>query len=161
MKKQYKIGVLLLFMCFLIEERGMSEEVSPSIKIRCQYTECSDIKENASCTPRTKPVQSFDFYLSKKQVKENSTNTNTIIKISPSNIAFGRTYNDEGEYTIFPNDYKKISESYNFNRKSYNMTREVRIVLMQKDGDLDKKSIFGVVENIIYKGKCLPIATKE
>lgn len=161
MKKQYRIGVLLLFMCFLIEERGMSEEVSPSLKIRCEYTECSDIKGNASCIPRTKPVQSFDFYLSKKQVKENDTNTNTIIKINPLNIAFGRTYNDEGGYTIFPDDYKKISESYSFNRNTYNITREVKIILMQKDGDLDRKSIFGVFENIRYKGKCLPIKTKE
>ena len=154
MRSDRILSFLLISHLATISGEVLSEELKPSLKVKCEYLECSDLKGSATCSPRTKPVQFFDFFFSSKKVRDENNSTNAIIKATQSSILFGRSYNKEAKYYSSTGAYDKVSESYSFNRTTYALTKEVRIAEFYRDGDLDRQSLIGLHTQIKYKGKC-------
>ena len=159
MRLNHLFGFLLVFSYSIFADKVLSDDLKSSLRVKCEYLECSDLKGSATCSPRTKPVQFFDFFFNSKQVKDENNSTSNIIKATHSNILFGRSYNKDAEYYSSRGAYDKVSELYSLNRTTYNLTKEVRITELIRDGDLDRQGLIGLHTQIKYKGKCsvLPI----
>lgn len=151
----YAFG-FLVFASFA--NRSSSQILEPSLMIKCEYTECSDLTKGSDCFPRKKPVQTFNFHFNKKQVIEDGNGTNAIIKNSYPNVLFGRIYdtNPTGMLGMF----ERITERYLFNRKTYNIKKEVEKRLIYRIGDLDEENP-DLDRKVSYKGKCSSFTTKN
>lgn len=169
---KFKTGFFCLYLFSAMQFEVMGQQVSPSLKVKCEYTECLDREGGLTCVPRTEPTQSFDILLGKKQVKDGNGYTYEIIRSGQSGVRFGRTYDGvmmegperfigQGERSVF---YDRNVERYDFNKSTYSITKEKMVYRVYRTGDLeygDKKPNYS--EHIRYKGRCVPIqnTTKE
>jgi len=151
----YAFG-FLVFASFV--DKGNSEVLKPSLMIRCEYTECTDIMWGRPCSPRTKPVQFFDFFNSSRTIIEDKTGTNNIISEKKHEVSFGRTYQKDLNRIRFI----KTIDRYNFNRETFGIIKRTKVFEFVKDGDIDYQADAGISDShIVYKGKCSPITTEE
>jgi hypothetical protein len=171
MHLKFKTVFLCLYLLSAMQFEVMGQQVSPSLKVKCEYTECLDKEGGLTCLPRTEPTQSFDILSGTKQVKDSNGYTYEIIRSGQSGVRFGRTY--DGIMIYLPDVlglqgrksfYDRKVERYDFNTSTYSIIKEKMVYTVHRTGDLeygDKNPNYS--EHIRYKGRCVPIqnTTKE